>query len=97
MASKVKVKKSLRRGRGKSSRISDKNQITLPVEILRSIGLQSGDFVEFRVEEGAVVMTHSEGGAQKQHKIMALAGDMTELYQGFDLEAERASWNRSWQ
>ena len=32
---------------------------------------------------------------QKQHKIMALVGDMTDYYEGFDLAAERASWDRA--
>lgn len=99
MVSKVKVKKAPihRAGRGNTSRISEKNQVTLPVEILRSIGLQSGDQVEFTISNGSVVLTHINEVPQKQHKIMALAGDMTELYEGFDLASERQSWNRTWQ
>lgn len=56
MATKVKAKakakkKSVRRGRTSTSRVSSKNQVTIPVDILRKVGLKEGDEVEFSVNE----------------------------------------------
>ena len=100
MDSKVKGKKiavrapQVRAGRTSTSRISSKNQVTLPVDILRAIGLAAGDQVEFTVSENVIKVKAIQSNPQKQHKIMALAGDMTDYYEGFDLAAERASWDR---
>ena len=96
MVSKVKAKKApkTRAGRTSTSRISSKNQVTVPVNILRAIGLAAGDHVEFIVSNNAIEIKPIQGSPQKQHKIMALAGDMTDYYEGFDLAAERASWDR---
>jgi AbrB family looped-hinge helix DNA binding protein len=100
MVSKVKGKKKVsppktRAGRTSTSRISSKNQVTIPVDILRAIGLQAGDDVEFAItSEGVIAITALDQGPRKQHKIMALAGDMTEYYDGFDLAAERQSWEK---
>jgi AbrB family looped-hinge helix DNA binding protein len=103
MDSKVKGKKKdlkvvrarkVRAGRTSTSRISSKNQVTLPVDILRAIGLTAGDQVEFVMNENFIEVKPIQSSAQKQHKIMALAGDMTDYYEGFDLAAERASWDR---
>ena len=102
MVSKVKGKKKVsppktRAGRTSTSRISSKNQVTIPVDILRTIGLQAGDDVEFAItSEGVIAITALDKGPRKQHKIMALAGDMTEYYDGFDLAAERGSWDPQW-
>jgi AbrB family looped-hinge helix DNA binding protein len=102
MVSKVKSKKKVsppktRAGRTSTSRISSKNQVTIPVDILRAIGLQAGDDVEFAIDKaGVIAVTPIEASVGKQHKIMALAGDMTEYYDGFDLAAERASWDPQW-
>ncbi len=102
MVSKVKAKKNpkvvrarkVRAGRTSTSRISSKNQVTLPVDILRAIGLAAGDQVEFVMNDNVIEVKAIQDNPQKQHKIMALAGDMTEYYEGFDLAAERASWDR---
>ena len=103
MDSKVKGKKKpvkvlrarrVRAGRTSTSRISSKNQVTLPVDILRAIGLTAGDQVEFVMNDNVIEVKPIQISSQKQHKIMALAGDMTDYYEGFDLAAERASWDR---
>lgn len=102
MVSKVKSKKKVsapktRAGRTSTSRISSKNQVTIPVDILRTIGLQAGDDVEFAINNaGVIAITPIEASVGKQHKIMALVGDMTEYYDGFDLAAERGSWDPQW-
>lgn len=104
MNSKVKSKKKpvkaagtrrVRAGRTSTSRISSKNQVTVPVDILRAIGLAAGDQVEFAMNDNVIEVKPIQISSQKQHKIMALAGDMTDYYEGFDLAAERASWDRA--
>lgn len=103
MYSKVKGKKKstkvvgsrkVRAGRTSTSRISSKNQVTVPVDILRAIGLAAGDQVEFVANENVIEVKPLQKDVHKQHKIMALAGDMTAYYVDFDLAAERASWDR---
>lgn len=92
MASKVKSKKSsVRRvGRTVRSRISSKNQITIPVEILRAQGLSQGDEVEFTVNDAGFIEVHPLAATGP----LAFAGAFTELFESFDLEKERTSWNR---
>ena len=103
MNSKVKGKKKpvkvlrarrVRAGRTSTSRISSKNQVTVPVDILRAIGLAAGDQVEFVMNDNVIEVKPIQNTSQNLHKIMALAGDMTDYYEGFDLTAERASWDR---
>ena len=60
MANKVKVKKAApikvaRRGRKSTSKISPKNQLTVPVDILRKSGIKQGDLVDFHINhDGAI-------------------------------------------
>ena len=50
--------------------------------------------MEFIVNENVIEVKPIQNTSQNLHKIMALAGDMTDYYEGFDLTAERASWDR---
>jgi bifunctional DNA-binding transcriptional regulator/antitoxin component of YhaV-PrlF toxin-antitoxin module len=100
MATKVKAKKqgnkksmptaaAQRRGRTSTSRISSKNQLTLPVDILRKAGLSGGDNVRFMyLEDGSISIVK----AANSNEIMQFAGALTGLYDGFDLNEERNSW-----
>ena len=100
MATKVKVKKRgvkkssststmQRRGRTSTSRISSKNQLTVPVDILRKAGLSEGDDVRFMyLEDGSISVVK----AANSNEIMQFAGALTGLYDGFDLNEERNSW-----
>lgn len=98
MATKVKVKKqgvkkstptAKRRGRTSTSRISSKNQLTVPVDILRKAGLSEGDGVRFMyLEDGSISVVK----AANSNEIMQFAGALTGLYEGFDLDEERNSW-----
>ena len=101
MATKVKVKKqgvkksttttaaAQRRGRTSTSRISSKNQLTVPVDILRKAGLSEGDDVRFMyLEDGSISVVK----AANSNEIMQFAGALTGLYDGFDLNEERNSW-----
>ena len=100
MATKVKAKKkgspkrlssaaAHRRGRTSTSRISSKNQLTVPVDILRKAGLSEGDNVRFMyLEDGSISVVK----AANSNEIMQFAGALTGLYDDFDLNEERNSW-----
>ena len=100
MATKVKAKKkgspkrlssaaAHRRGRTSTSRISSKNQLTVPVDILRKAGLSEGDNVRFMyLEDGSISVVK----AASSNEIMQFAGALTGLYDDFDLNEERNSW-----
>ena len=100
MANKVKAKKSgkkstaprPRRGRATSSRISSKNQITIPVEVLREMSLKPGDQVEFQInKDNRLVVTPVDSEWLKT--LDEVLGSMTEVYEGFDLIKEREEWD----
>ena len=76
-----------------TSRISAKHQVTIPVEVLRSLNLEIGDEMKFDVKDGKLEIMKIDKAPQKQHRIMLLAGDMPGIYDDFDLEAERESWD----
>jgi bifunctional DNA-binding transcriptional regulator/antitoxin component of YhaV-PrlF toxin-antitoxin module len=88
MASKVKVKKvaKVRSGRTSTSRISSKNQVTIPVEVLRNSNLQVGDEVEFAINDQGVIEVKK---AAPYNGFQALADVAGDTYIGFDLEEER--------
>ena len=90
MASKVKVKKStelnnprLRRGRTSISTLSVKNQVTIPVEVLRSAGIKAGDKLEFKAVDGKVEI------APAKSRILGLVGIGAGYYGDYDFERER--------
>jgi AbrB family looped-hinge helix DNA binding protein len=94
MKSKVKAKplRAQRRGRTSTSRISAKHQVTVPVDILRAIGLEAGDKVKFEIKEGAIAITPDE---LDQHPLRLLIGAGGSDYDDFDLAKEReAMWPR---
>ena len=100
MATKVKAKKALkkttptrpRRGRATSSRISSKNQITIPVEVLREMSLKPGDRVEFHInKDNRLVITPIDSEWLKT--LDEILGSMTDVYEGFDLQKEREEWD----
>jgi len=100
MATKVKAKRvtkksttaTQRRGRATSSRISSKNQITIPVEVLREMSLSPGDRVEFHInKDNRLVITPIDSEWLKT--LDEVLGSMTEIYEGFDLQREREKWD----
>jgi bifunctional DNA-binding transcriptional regulator/antitoxin component of YhaV-PrlF toxin-antitoxin module len=88
-----KAKKSARAGRTSTSRLSSKNQLTVPVDILRSIGLTTGDEVEFTVNDAGFIEVKP---VIEENPIMRLVGIGTDIYKDFDLEKDRESWSRPW-
>ncbi len=104
MAPKVKAKKTTKKpalkskvpvqraGRTSTSRLSSKNQLTVPVDILRRVGLEAGDEVEFVVNDAGFIEVLRAPNINRE--LLKLAGKYGELFAGFDLEAERDSWER---
>jgi AbrB family looped-hinge helix DNA binding protein len=99
MANKVKVKpvrgkrvKAIRRGRTSTSRVSAKHQVTVPVDILRAMGLEAGDKVKFEVQDGKIAITPDKN---VEHPLGLLIGAGKGAYDNFDLAKEReAMWPR---
>ncbi len=94
MKAKVKAKKraaapvKTRKGRTTTTRLSAKNQITLPVEIIRKAGFRVGDTINCTVtKEGKIELS------PPKNPILKLAGIATGVYDNFDLRAERDSWD----
>lgn len=78
-----KVKDPARR----TTRISSKNQITIPVEALRQAGLGPGDRLEVTgTEDGRVVLRRAE------NPFDAFAGALTGVYPPGHLEELRGEW-----
>ncbi len=94
MISKVKAKTARvqRRGRTSISRISAKHQVTVPVDILRAMGLEVGDKVKFEIKDGVIAITPEQIG---EHPLRLLIGAGESDYDDFDLAKEReAMWPR---
>lgn len=94
MKSKVKAKNTRvqRRGRTSTSRISAKHQVTVPVDILRAIGLTVGDKVKFEIKDGAIAITPEQ---IDEHPLRLLIGAGKGIYDNFDLAKERETmWPR---
>ena len=77
--------KERRRG---TSRISSKNQITIPSDALRSAGLEAGDRV----------VAHADGAGrvilEREHDVVAeFAGALTGIYHATELDDLRSEWD----
>ncbi len=93
MANKVKVKEKVklaRRGRKSTSKLSIKNQLTVPVDILRQVGIRAGDEVEFSLNGAGFI----EVRPVEENRLLDLSEKYGYLFKGFDLAKERESWNR---
>jgi len=102
MAPKVKANKSAKRpalkpklpaqraGRTSTSRLSSKNQLTVPVDILRRVGLAAGDEVEFVVNGAGFIQIQVMGNT---NPVLNLAGAFPGVFDEFDQERERAAWD----
>ena len=76
-----------KRSRG-TSRISSKHQITIPVDALRSAGLEVGDRV----------IAHADGAGrvilEREHDVVTeYAGTLTGVYRTDELDGLRAEWD----
>ena len=90
MTPKVKAKtpaRSARRGRTSTSRLSSKNQLTLPVDIVREFGLETGVEVSFEIKDGLILIKPL---VNESHPLRNLIGVGENIYEGFDLAKERS-------
>jgi bifunctional DNA-binding transcriptional regulator/antitoxin component of YhaV-PrlF toxin-antitoxin module len=78
----AKVKEGLRR-----TRISSKNQITIPVRALRDAGLRPGDEVSVEARAPGRIDVYRAGDV-----IAEFAGDLTGVYEPGYLEKLRDEW-----
>lgn len=70
-------------------RVSSKNQITLPVDVMRAAGLHAGDEVVVRpVGNGEVII------AARESRVRRHAGIATGLYPPGELDRLRDEWER---
>ena len=104
MAPKVKAKKTAKKpalkhkvpvqraGRTSTSRLSSKNQLTVPVDILRRVGLKAGDEVEFVVNNAGFIEVLRAPNCNRD--LLKLVGKYGDIFADFDLESERDSWER---
>lgn len=90
-----KAKKSARAGRTSTSKLSSKNQLTVPVDILRSIGLTTGDEVEFSINDAGFIEVKPV--VSELNPVLELAGKYSKAFKNFNLAQEREGWVRSWE
>jgi len=76
--------KATRKGRGNSSRLSSKHQVTIPVDVMREAGFKVGDELVFKVEDNQVVVS------KKRVDLLEWIASLNGLYDGYDFAAERA-------
>jgi bifunctional DNA-binding transcriptional regulator/antitoxin component of YhaV-PrlF toxin-antitoxin module len=71
------------------TRVSRKNQVTLPVDALREARLEPGDEIQVTVDDaGRLILTPVEDPLE------ALIGSAPGLSAATDLDALRAEWDR---
>jgi AbrB family looped-hinge helix DNA binding protein len=70
-------------------RVSSKNQVTLPVDVMRSAGLAAGDEVTVRRVGDGEVLVAVRGSRVRRH-----AGIAHGIYQPGELNRLRDEWNR---
>jgi len=71
------------------ARVSSKNQITLPVEAMRAVGLQAGDEVTVVPTEDGGLIVAARGSRVRRH-----SGIASGLYQPGELDRLRDEWDR---
>ena len=59
-------------------------------KLVQRMALSQGDEVEFILNDAGFIEVHPLAATGP----LAFAGVFTELFEGFDLEKERSSWNR---
>jgi bifunctional DNA-binding transcriptional regulator/antitoxin component of YhaV-PrlF toxin-antitoxin module len=71
------------------SRVSSKNQVTLPVEAMRAAGLRAGEEVTIRpIGDGELIIA-ARGSRVRRH-----AGIATGIYEPGELDRLRDEWDR---
>ncbi len=85
----IEVKERAQRaGRTMTTRLSAKNQITIPVEVMRKAGFKVGDTINCTVDEDGKILL-----AKPINPMLQFAGIFSGMYEGFDLRADRDAWD----
>jgi len=71
------------------TRVSSKNQVTLPVDALRAAGLRPGDEVTVRRVGTGEILIAARGSRVRRH-----AGIATGIYRPGELDQLRDEWER---
>jgi AbrB family looped-hinge helix DNA binding protein len=71
------------------TRVSSKNQITLPVEVMKAAGLAAGDEVTVRPVGDGEVLVAARGSRVRRH-----AGIAAGIYKPGELDQLRDEWER---
>jgi bifunctional DNA-binding transcriptional regulator/antitoxin component of YhaV-PrlF toxin-antitoxin module len=70
-------------------KVSSKNQITIPVQVMHAAGLRQGDEVTIRANgEGEVVL------ASRESRVRRHAGIASGIYQAGEVDRLRDEWER---
>lgn len=70
-------------------RVSSKNQVTLPVEAMRSAGLRAGDEVVIRAAHDGEIVLALRGSRVRRH-----AGIASGIYKPGEIDRLRDEWER---
>ena len=77
------------------TRISGKNQVTIPVAVLEEADLRPGDELKVETEDGKIVLEPALSLAERRRAaIDRLAGSLTGMYPPGYLDALRDEWER---
>ena len=77
------------------TRLSAKNQVTIPVAVLEQAGLRPGDELKVETEDGKIVLEPALTlGERRTQAIERLAGKYTGMYPPGYLDALRDEWER---
>jgi AbrB family looped-hinge helix DNA binding protein len=71
------------------AKVSSKNQVTLPVEAMRVVGLHAGDEITVRPTRGGEIVIAARGSRVRSH-----AGIVTGIYKPDELDRLRDEWGR---
>lgn len=75
-----------------TSRISSKSQVTIPAELRRRAGIEPGDEILVREEDGRIIISKTEPASWLE-RMRAFRGDCWNGY-AETLQRERAEWDQ---
>lgn len=82
------------------TRLSAKNQITLPVAMLRRLGIRAGDELDLTIYDGAIEVRKRLEGGKLLDWLQGSLAEVPEWQTEADIAAyvrgERDSWEREW-
>lgn len=82
----------MRRRRG-YTRLSSKNQVTIPVAVLERLGIRSGDELKVEAESGRIVLEPARSLAERRREAISRSkGALTGVYEPGYLDTLRDEW-----